>query len=308
MQNNSPSSASEKIRIITRLRGTDKLLKNTKLLNLQDKITQELIDDLTKRSESKPQKSAFKLKDDIKYTMFSSGDSSNIMLVSQKPIKGSTINEALKVCDNLYEFHNSILNETSLLEYDKIYNEANSLEQIFNEVINDNITQLFHKKNTCVFCFGPTGSGKSYLLFGENADINNLTSNKNNKYHYLNCKIEKKENKNDIKNKGLIKSSIYKILNLIKINKQGNDVKSSVKNKYEVRISIYQVYFDKIFDLLSRGNKKIDMQTNYDENNILNTKLIGLTDAEIRNIQDYEKIIKEIEKKRKNLEKNQKIV
>ena len=146
MQNNSPSSASEKIRIITRLRGTDKLLKNTKLLSLQDKITQELIDDLTKRSESKPQKSAFKLKDDIKYTMFSSGDSSNIMLVSQKPIKGSTINEALKVCDNLYEFHNSILNETSLLEYDKIYNEANSLEQIFNEVINDNITQLFHKK------------------------------------------------------------------------------------------------------------------------------------------------------------------
>ena len=176
MQNNSPSSASEKIRIITRLRGTDKLLKNTKLLSLQDKITQELIDDLTKRSESKPQKSAFKLKEDIKYTMFSSGDSSNIMLVSQKPIKGSTINEALKVCDNLYEFHNSILNETSLLEYDKIYNEANSLEQIFNEVINDNITQLFHKKNTCVFCFGPTGSGKSYLLFGENADINNLTS------------------------------------------------------------------------------------------------------------------------------------
>ena len=109
MQNNSLSPASEKIRIITRLRGTDKLLKNTKLLNLQDKITQELIEDLTKRSESKPQKSAFKLKDDIKYTMFSSGDSSNIMLVSQKPIKGSTINEALKVCDNLYEFHNSIL-------------------------------------------------------------------------------------------------------------------------------------------------------------------------------------------------------
>ena len=307
MQNNSLSPASEKIRIITRLRGTDKLLKNTKLLNLQDKITQELIEDLTKRSESKPQKSAFKLKDDIKYTMFSSGDSSNIMLVSQKPIKGSTINEALKVCDNLYEFHNSILNETSLLEYDKIYNEANSLEQIFNEVINDNITQLFHKKNTCVFCFGPTGSGKSYLLFGENADINNLTANKNNKYHYLNCKIEKKENKNDIKNKGLIKSSIYKILNLIKINKQGNDVKSSVKNKYEVRISIYQVYFDKIFDLLSRENKKIDMQTNYDENNILNTKLIGLTDAEIRNMQDYEKIIKEIEINRKNLAKNLKV-
>ena len=239
--------------------------------------------------------------------MFSSGDSSNIMLVSPKPIKGSTINEALKVCDNLYEFHNSILNETSLLEYDKIYNETNSLEQIFNEVINDNITQLFHKKNTCVFCFGPTGSGKSYLLFGENNDINNLKINKNNKYHYLNCCKAKNEGKSEINNKGLIKSSIYKILNLIKINKQGNDASNNIKDKYEVRISVYQIYFDKIFDLLSKDNKKIDIQSNYDENQILNTKLVGLSDIEIRNSQDYAKIVKEIEINRKNLSKNLKV-
>ena len=310
MQDNYQSSASEKIRIITRLRGPDKLSKYSKLLKISDKINiniPEIVENLYKTPQNNQQKCAPKLKDDIKYTMFSSGDSSNIMLVSPKPIKGSTLNEALKVCDNLYEFHNSILNETSLLEYDKIYNETNTLEQIYNEVINDNITQLFHKKNSCVFCFGPSGSGKSYLLFGENNDINNIKNNKNNKYHYLNCTKEKKEDKNEKKNKGLIKSSIYKILNLIKINKQGNDIPNNVKNKYELKISIYQVYFDKIFDLLSKDVKKINMQINYDENKVLDTKLIGLTDAEIRNSQDYEKIVKEIEINRKNLARNLKV-
>ena len=310
MQDNYQSSASEKIRIITRLRGPDKLSKYSKLLKISDKINiniPEIVENLYKTPQNNQQKCAPKLKDDIKYTMFSSGDSSNIMLVSPKPIKGSTLNEALKVCDNLYEFHNSILNETSLLEYDKIYNETNTLEQIYNEVINDNITQLFHKKNSCVFCFGPSGSGKSYLLFGENNDINNIKNNKNNKYHYLNCTKEKKEDKNEKKNKGLIKSSIYKILNLIKINKQGNDIPNNVKNKYELKISIYQVYFDKIFDLLSKDVKKVNMQINYDENKVLDTKLIGLTDVEIRNSQDYEKIVKEVEINRKNLARNLKV-
>ena len=310
MQDNYQSSASEKIRIITRLRGPDKLSKYSKLLKISDKINiniPEIVENLYKTPQNNQQKCAPKLKDDIKYTMFSSGDSSNIMLVSPKPIKGSTLNEALKVCDNLYEFHNSILNETSLLEYDKIYNETNTLEQIYNEVINDNITQLFHKKNSCVFCFGPSGGGKSYLLFGENNDINNIKNNKNNKYHYLNCTKEKKEDKNEKKNKGLIKSSVYKILNLIKINKQGNDIPNNVKNKYELKISIYQVYFDKIFDLLSKDVKKINMQINYDENKVLDTKLIGLTDVEIRNSQDYEKIVKEVEINRKNLARNLKV-
>ena len=126
MKDNYNSSSSQNIRIITRLRGSDKTSKFSKLLKLSDNLNinlNDIIDNLSKTSELKQQKSASKLKDDIKYTMFTSGDSSNIMLVSQKPIKGSTINEALKVCDNLYEFHNSILNETSILEYDKIYNE-----------------------------------------------------------------------------------------------------------------------------------------------------------------------------------------
>ena len=312
MDDSVPLPTKDNIKIITRLRGADKYSKNSKLLKLSDNLNMnisDILDSLSKTPSLHQQKSAsnLKLKDDIKYTMFTSGEASKIMLVSQKPIKGATINEALKVCDNLYEFHNSILNETSILEYDKIYNETHSLEQIYNEIINDNITQLFHKKNSCVFCFGPSSGGKTYLLFGENNDINNKKNNKNDKYYYLNCNKENKKDKNEKMNKGLIKSSINKILNLIKINKQGNDNSSNTKNKYELKISIYQIYFNKIFDLLSKDNKKISVQTNYDENEVLNIELVGLTDIEIRNIQDYEKIVKEIEINRKNLSRNLKV-
>ena len=312
MKENTSLSTNDNIKIITRLRGSDKYSKYSKLLKLSDNFNiniSDLLENLSKTPSTNQNKSASisKLKDDLKYTMFTSGESSKIMLVSQKPIKGATINEALKVCDNLYEFHNSILNETSILEYDKIYNETNSLEQIFNEIINDNITQLFHKKNSCVFCFGPTSGGKTFLLFGENNDINNIKNNKNNKYHYINCNKENKKDKNEKMNKGLIKSSINKILNLIKINKQGNEISSNTKNKYELKISVYQIYFDKIFDLLSKDIKKINLETNYDENKILNSNLVGLTDVEIRNIQDYEKVVKEIEINRKNLSRNLKV-
>ena len=312
MKENASLSMNDNIKIITRLRGSDKYSKYSKLLKLSDNFNiniSDLLENLSKTPSTNQNKSASisKLKDDLKYTMFTSGESSKIMLVSQKPIKGATINEALKVCDNLYEFHNSILNETSILEYDKIYNETNSLEQIFNEIINDNITQLFHKKNSCVFCFGPTSGGKTFLLFGENNDINNIKNNKYNKYHYINCNKENKKDKNEKMNKGLIKSSINKILNLIKINKQGNEISSNTKNKYELKISVYQIYFDKIFDLLSKDIKKINLETNYDENKILNSNLVGLTDVEIRNIQDYEKVVKEIEINRKNLSRNLKV-
>ena len=312
MKENTSLSTNDNIKIITRLRGSDKYSKYSKLLKLSDNFNMnisDLLENLSKTPSKNQNKCASisKLKDDLKYTMFTSGESSKIMLVSQKPIKGATINEALKVCDNLYEFHNSILNETSILEYDKIYNETNSLEQIFNEIINDNITQLFHKKNSCVFCFGPTSGGKTFLLFGENNDINNIKNNKYNKYHYINCNKENKKDKNEKMNKGLIKSSINKILNLIKINKQGNEISSNTKNKYELKISVYQIYFDKIFDLLSKDIKKINLETNYDENKILNSNLVGLTDVEIRNIQDYEKVVKEIEINRKNLSRNLKV-
>ena len=293
------SLLSQNVTVITRMRGYDKMKSLQKSLS----ITSNLIDSKTninkskasqfKNIKSEPNIMNRKIKDNIKYTMFTSNDSSNIMLVSKKPIKGSTINEALKVCNNLYEFHNSILNETTLLEYDKIYNETHSIEKIYNEVIKDNIAQLFNKKNTCVLFFGPSSSGKSYLFLGENEEngekINNYKS-----------KISKNNNNKKLEG-GLLRRSINNLLNLIKMNKQGNDIKDNIQNKYEIKISIYQIYMDKIYDLLNNKISNISIQKYYDDDEAININLVGLTDVKINSIQEYEKVIKDAELNRKNL-------
>ena len=311
------SSLMQNVMIITRMRGIDKSSQKSKNLktstNLNDSkssINKSKTTQL-KNNKSSPKILNNKIKDNIKYTMFTSGDSSNIMLVSKKPIKGSTINDALKVCDNLYDFHNSILNETSLLEYDKIYNETHSIDKIYNEVIKDNITQLFHKKNSCILFFGPSSGGKSYLLTGENDENTNdnnnnqkMTYNYNNKYNLSNNKINKDNQKIE---GGLLKRSINNILNLIKINKQGSDDASNVKNKFELRLSIYQIYMDKIYDLLSKNINDISVEQFCDDDQNININLVGLTDIEIRSIQEYEKVFKEIEYNKKNLSKILKI-
>ena len=307
----------QNVMVITRMRGIDKSLQINKNLkastNLNDSkssINKSKTTQL-KNNKSPPKILNNKIKDNIKYTMFTSGDSSNIMLVSKKPIKGSTINDALKVCDNLYDFHNSILNETSLLEYDKIYNETQSIDKIYNEVIKDNITQLFHKKNSCILFFGPSSGGKSYLLTGENGENTNnnnnnqkMTYNYNNKYSLSNNKINKDNQKIE---GGLLKRSINNILNLIKINKQGSDDASNVKNKFELRLSIYQIYMNKIYDLLSKNINNISIKQFYDDDQNININLVGLTDIEIRSIQEYEKVFQEIEYNKKNLSKILKI-
>ena len=309
----SPSSLIQNVTIITRMRGPDKSNQNAKniktSINLNDSksgISRSKTTQL-KNNKSAPKLISNKIKDNIKYTMFTSADSSNIMLVSKKPIKGSTINDALKVCNNLYDFHNSILNETSLLEYDKIYNETHSVDKIYNETIKDNIAQLFHKKNSCVFFFGPNSGGKTYLLIGENDENNNDSNQKigyNTKYNFSRNKNNKDNQKTD---GGLLKRSIKNILNLIKINNQGNDDESDLKNKFELRLSIYQIYMDKIYDLLSKNINNISIKQYYDEEQNINVNLVGLTDIEIRSIQDYEKILKDIEYNKQNISKSLKI-
>ena len=307
----SPSSLIQNVTFVTRMRGLGKSSPNTKIskpsTNLNNSISSLNKSKTTqfKTNESAPKLINNRIKDNIKYTMFTSSDSSNIMLISKKPIKGSTINEALKVCDNLYDFHNSILNETSLLEYDKTYNETHSIDKIYNETVKDNIAQLFHKKNSCMLFFGPSTSGKTYLLTGERDDNDNNTYYQKTNYNrkYIN-KIYKDSQKLE---GGILKRCINNLLNLIKINKQGIDNSSNIKNKYEIRLSVYLVYMDKIYDLLSKEINNISIQKFYEDDQNININLVGLTDVEIRTIQEYEKILKEIFYNKKNLSKTLKV-
>ena len=74
-----------------------------------------------------------------KYTIFTCRQPSKTLIVSNKPIKGSSINDTFHTPNDLYDFSQSILKETSLLEFDKVYNETDNLNLIYNECIKENI-------------------------------------------------------------------------------------------------------------------------------------------------------------------------
>jgi hypothetical protein len=277
---NSPLLSNQNIRIITRLRGPQNQISN-QLIHPESKITSskspnKKIQPQKKTTTSKSpisKKQNIGLNPDTKYTIFTSKQQSNLLIVSSKPIKGSSINETFKTKNDLYDFSQSILKETSLLEFDKVYNETHSLEKIYNENIKDNITNLFHGKNSCILFFGPIDSGKSYSLRGS-ADY------KNNEH-------------------GILSKAINDIFSLVELTKQANQ-NEKINSFFIVKISACQIYLDSVHDLLSREIKQIKVEQYYDDN-LINTNLVNLTQKQIKNKNDYDTFIQEAVRQRKNL-------
>ena len=270
---NSPSLSHQTINIITRLRGpsnqnNSNIIKSKKSKSPLQKKTSERIN-----SKSPLKKKLGGLNSEIKYTIFTCKEPSNTLIVSSKPVKGSSINETFFTKNDLYDFSQSILKETSLLEFDKVYNETHSLEKIYNDNIKDNITNLFHGKNSCVLFFGPIDSGKSFCLRGSSDQRNN-------------------EN-------GILSKSINDIFNLIELTKQANQ-NSKIKNFFNVKISAYQIYLDSIYDLFSREINQIKLEQYY-EDNLIKTNLVNLNQKLIKNKSEYDKSIQDAVRNRKNL-------
>ncbi len=106
------------------------------------------------------------LNENTLYTMFTSYQPCNLMLISSKAIEGATINQAFQTRNNLYDFGKNFLKESALFEFDRIYNETHSIDIIYKDLIKDNISNLFQKKNSCILFYGPIDAGKSFLLRG----------------------------------------------------------------------------------------------------------------------------------------------
>ena len=284
---NSPSLSNHITSIIVRLRGPDGIInkenekenKKKSKSPLQKKTFQR-INSRVKKANKTPEKNERNNQNNLdpnsKYTIFTSKNPSNLLIISNKQISGNSINDNFITKNDLYDFSQSILKETSLLEFDKVYNETISLDRIYNENLKDNITNLIHGKNSCVFFFGPIDSGKSYLLRGS-SDNNN--------------------------EQGLLSRCINDIFSLVDLNKQANfNLKHNLNglNKFIVKISSYQVYMDNVNDLLDHETKKIKLEKYYN-NGIINCDLINLTQKEIRNKYEYDICIKETIHNRKTL-------
>ena len=216
------------------------------------------------------------LKENISYTIFTSYQPCNLILVSSKPIEGATINQAFQTRNNLYDFGKNFLKESALFEFDKIYNETHSVDLIYKDLIKENISNLFQKKNSCVMLYGPIDSGKSFLLRGGSTSKGNES--------------------------GLLSRSIRDIFRLISLYNQANNENSS----FHVKFCSYQIYLDNIHDLLSTESYLITVEK-YLENNFLNTNLIGLTEKEIKNVSEYENTMREAIHNRATLSQKLKI-
>ena len=295
-----PSLTMHNVTIVTRLRSPNMSTKDPKKKNPKEKQTSKSstktsyqknnnnnytnknklsrINDSKSLKRANPTNAQSKkgLTESLQYTIFTSYQPSNLILVSSKPIEGGTINQAFQTKNDLYDFGKNFLKESALFEFDKIYNESNSIDLIYKDLIKDNISNLFQKKNSCILLHGPIDSGKSFLLRGGNTQYGGES--------------------------GLIYRGIRDIFRLISLYNQANTNTSS----FHVKFCSYQIYLDNIHDLLSKESFIVTVEK-YLENNLVNTNLIGLTEKEIKSIPEYESYMREAVHNRASLSQKLKI-
>ena len=141
--------------------------------------------------------------------------------------------------------------------FDKAYDEKSSNDIIYKEEIRPMIYNAFYQKAkiTC-FAYGQTGSGKTYTLFGNTMST---SSNKNITY-------------------GLYALAGYDIFQI-------KNFEEKFK-KFEIFVSFYEIYCDKLYDLLNNKNR---LETREDYKHDIN--IVGLRENKINSLEELMKIV-----------------
>ena len=106
--------------------------------------------------------------------------------------------------------------------FDRVYNENSTNQQIYEEMLEPMIKAAFNKTKITCFAYGQTGSGKTYTMMG-------LKSN----------------NENGQNNIGLY---LLSCIDLFKY------LKKKEYSSLEIWVSFYEIYCNKLFDLLNNKN------------------------------------------------------
>lgn len=130
-------------------------------------------------------------------------------------------------------------------------------------------------KNSCILVFGPSQGGKSYTIRGGE------------------------------KEKGLLDKAVDDLFNFVEINQQINNQgkQNRTINKFRLKIVIYYVYEDKVYDLLNGIAKQIPLKLEKTFNNETNetyTSLIDLNERDIKNRKEFLNTLVEAIRVRKN--------
>ncbi len=129
-------------------------------------------------------------------------------------------------------------------------------------------------KNSCIMVFGPSEGGKSYTFRGGE------------------------------KEKGLIDRAVDDLFNFVEINQQVNQGKQNRSiYSFQLKVMIYHVYNENIFDLLSSSAKpnplKIEKTLNTDESEYY-TNVIDLSEKNLKTRKDLMNAVNDALKLRKN--------
>ena len=144
------------------------------------------------------------------------------------------------------DFGKKFLKESAFFEFDKIYNESHSIDLIYKDLIKENISNLFQKKNSSIIFYGPIDEGKSFLVRGVEL--------------------------------GLLVRGARDAFRLISLYNQANNDKPY----FFVMFSSYQIYLDNIHGLLTIDSDNSLSIEKYLENNIWNTNIIGLAKEKLK--------------------------
>ena len=137
--------------------------------------------------------------------------------------------------------------------FDRTYDENSSNQLIYNEMLKPMIEAAFNKTKISCFAYGQTGSGKTYTMLGNN-HIKNDTGPQVPGLYLLSC------------------------IDLFNFLKQ--------RSNLELWVSFYEIYCNKLFDLLN--NKNILQAREDGKGNIC---IVGLLEKQTKNIEELLDII-----------------
>ena len=137
--------------------------------------------------------------------------------------------------------------------FDRAYDENSSNQLIYNEMLKPMIASAFNKTKITCFAYGQTGSGKTYTMLGNN--------------HI--------KNDSGPQVPGLYLLSCIDVFNFLKQNPN-----------LEIWVSFYEIYCNKLFDLLN--NKNILQAREDGKGNIC---IVGLVEKNTKNIEELLDII-----------------
>ena len=141
--------------------------------------------------------------------------------------------------------------------FDKVYDEKSSNDLIYKQEIRPMIYNAFYQKTkvTC-FAYGQTGSGKTYTLFGNTASS---TQNKGMVF-------------------GLYALAGYDVFQILNFDKKYQN--------FAIFVSFYEIYCDKLYDLLNNKNR---LETREDYKHDIN--IVGLSENKVNSLEELIKIV-----------------